>query len=109
MLPGGEDIAIHFEVQVIGRAIVHDLNVRVGQQLVIVAVGLRNRELIGLPLSEVLPPLGDGGDFDVAEPAKGLNVRRANETSADDACFDSLHDGWFVDWRRDQDQRDLQD
>jgi hypothetical protein len=87
----GEDVAVDLEVQVVWRAVVDDLDVRVGQQLLVVAVGFGDRKLVGLALGEVLPALGDGRDFDEAEAAKRLDVCWADETGADDACFDFCH------------------
>ena len=92
MLVRREDVAVHLEVQMVRRAVVNDLNLGIGQQLLVVAVRLGDRQLVRLALGEVLSALRDGRDLDEPEPPNRLDVRRANETSADDACFDFCHD-----------------
>ncbi len=91
VLARGHDVAVHLEVEVIGRAVVNDLNFRVGQELPVIAIRLGNRQLVGLSLGEILAAFGDGCDFHEAEAAESLDMGGADETSADDACFDSLH------------------
>ena len=95
----GQDFLVDREVQMIRRAVVHDLNLRIGQQLLVVAVRLGDRQLLGLGLGEVVAALGDGRDLDEAEPPNRLDVCGADETGADDACFDFGHVESVVDCR----------
>ena len=91
MLLRREDFLVDREVQMIRRAVVHDLNLRIGEHLAVVAVRLRDRQLLGLGLRQVVAALRDRRHFDKAEPPQRLDVRRADESGADDACFDFGH------------------
>ena len=65
---GGQDFLVDREVQMIRRAVVNDLNLRVGQQRAVVAVRLGNRKLLGLRLGQLVAPLRHRRDLDKAEP-----------------------------------------
>ena len=91
VLAGREDVLGDREVEMIRRAIVHDLNLRIGQAVAVVAVRFRYRERRRLRLGQLLPPLRHRDDFDIPQPPQRLDVRRADETCADDACFDFGH------------------
>ena len=70
-----EDVAIHLEVQMIRRAVVHDLDLRIGEQLLVVAIRLGDRKLVRLALGKFLPALGNGRDLDITQA--GESPRRA--------------------------------
>ncbi len=91
MLARRDDLFVDLEMEMVGRAIVHHLNLRIGQQLVVIAVSLRNREHRRLRRREFLPPLRHGDDVDKTQSPERLDVRGADETCADDAGFDFGH------------------
>jgi len=94
VLTCGENLFVDLKMQVIGCAVVNDLNLGVGQQIVIVAVRFGDRQCIGLGLGQLLSTLRDGGDLNKTKSTQRLHVNRANETSANNACFD-CH-GWLI-------------
>jgi len=86
-----QDVAIHLKMQVVGCAVVNDLNFRIGEQLLVVAIGFGDRQFVGLCLREIGIPLGHGHHFDKAQPAERFDMCRADETCTDDSCFYSFH------------------
>ena len=91
MLTGGQDVAVDFEMEMIGRAVVHDSNCFIGEPLVVIAVRLGDRQLGRFVLGQLGVSLRNGGDFDIAESTERFDMRGANESGADDGCLNFLH------------------
>ncbi len=91
MLLRRQNFLVDREMQMIRRAVVYDLNFRIRQQSPVVAVPFGNRKLLGLGLRKVVAALGNRRHFHKPKPPQRLDVRGANESSADDACFDFGH------------------
>jgi hypothetical protein len=85
MLPRPQDLAVNFRMQVVWRAVVNHVQIRMRQQRLDAAVGMRNiqrlRPLVGLGLRA----FSQGHHLHKPEPAQGFDMRRANKTAADNA------------------------
>ena len=73
-------------VQVVGRRNVHDVNIRIVEQSLVVAVALRDAQAIrGLPRRRLIRT-GKRHDVDKTQATDGIHVVRAHE-----ACADKTH------------------
>ncbi len=91
----GDDLFTDGEMEVIGRAIMDDLDVLIGQERIHTAVRFRDVKLVGLGLGELIVRLAQRGHFDKAQSAGRFDVRGPDETGADNSCFDGSHlGGW---------------
>ena len=91
--------AIDLEVKMIRRTVMHDLDFRIGQQVVVIAVSQGDRQVGRLPLGELLPSFRDGENFHGAESSEGLHVCGTDKPRADDSCLNSLHSVWRLVFR----------
>src|SRR5205823_5918244 len=81
----------NLEVQMVGRAIVDDLDFLIGQKILNTAVGLRNVQFVGFGLGQFIIRLAKRNHLNEAKPSSRLDVCRADESGADNACFYSFH------------------
>ena len=84
MLAGAQRGRRHLEVKAVRRGDVDGVDLRAGQQLAIVGERPRNGQPLG-GLSHEGILVADGRDGD-AQPTQRLDVDRADESGADDAC-----------------------
>jgi hypothetical protein len=87
---------VHGVMQVVGRRIVHDLDVGVGNQRLRTAVGLRHVQLVGLLARRRLAARRNGYDIHVPEAPHGVQVMRADEASPDESHPDSCQRALLV-------------
>jgi hypothetical protein len=81
----------HGHMQVIRRRVVDDVDVGIGDQRLVAAVGLGHAERVGFPPRRRLGRSGDGDDIDEAEPADRVDVVSADEARADQAHSNARH------------------
>ena len=78
-------------VQVVGRGVVHDLDVRIVEQRLVAPVGLRGAQRLRLRLRRGLAAARDRDDVDEAEPPDRIHVMGADKPGAHDTHSDSFH------------------
>ncbi len=78
-------------VQVVGRGVVHHVDVGVVQERVVAAVGLRHPERIRLRSGRGVAAAGNGHDVDEPQPPDRVNVVRTDKAGAHDAHPDPFH------------------
>ena len=91
VLPLGDGRGVDRIVQVVGRGVVHDLDIRIVEQRLIAAVGLRGAERLGLRLRRSLAAPRDRDDVDEPEPPDRIHVMGPDKPGAHDTHADSLH------------------
>ncbi len=91
MLARLDDLDIDLGVQVVGRAVVHHLDLRIGEQLFNVLVAARDVVFSRFALRQLVVDIGDGDQVGKADPAHRLDVADADVAHADDACLDRCH------------------
>ena len=79
------------DVQVIRRRVVDDVDVGIGGQRLVAAVGLGHAERVGFSTRRRLGRSGDGDDIDEAQPADRVDVVSADEARADQAHSNARH------------------
>ncbi|CDN42872.1 hypothetical protein BN871_BZ_00050 [Paenibacillus sp. P22] len=85
MLARSDNGFVDLEMKVVRRAVMHHVDVWMGQQLPIIAIGKRHAKLCRFFPRHLFAVLGEGDDFDEFEPAHGLDMRRADKAGSDDA------------------------
>src|SRR6266403_2963712 len=96
MLAGANDLFADLEVQMVGGAIVDDLDFLVGQKILNTAVGYWNVQFISLGPRQFIIRLAKGDHLDEAESSSSLHMCGADETGSDNSCFDSFHSSFIV-------------
>ena len=86
-------------MQMIGRAIMNDLDFVIGQKILELAVSFWNPQLRGLGFGQFLARFAEGDHFDKSETAHRLDVSRADESSADNSCFNCFHGSFLFECR----------
>src|SRR5581483_3371669 len=76
----------------IGGNHVHRLNLRIGEDLAIIAGGARNSIGISEFARHLFGDAGDRRDFHIAQPTDSFRMRLAHETSTDESGLDLSHD-----------------
>ena len=77
-------------VQVVGRRVVHDVDVGIVEQRLVAAVRLACAERLGLALRRRLAAARHGDDVDVPEASNRFHMVRPDEPGAHDAHPDAF-------------------
>ncbi len=91
MLARGHDLFADLEMDVIRRAVVHHVDLLVGEQRIHAAEGFRNMELRGLCFRQLVARLAQRVHLDKPQPPRRFNVRRPDEPRPNDASLDRFH------------------
>ena len=78
-------------VQIIRRGVVNDMDVGIGDERFVAAVGFRDAKRVGLAPRGRVGAGRDGNDVDEAETAHGVDVMGADEPGADKVHSDAGH------------------
>ena len=96
MLAFGNRRGVDREVQVVGRRVVHDLNVGIVEQRLVAAVGLRHAERLRLLLRRRLAAARNRDDVHEPETPHGVEMMRADESGPDESHADTLQSALLV-------------
>ena len=91
VLAFGDGRGIDRIVQVVGRGVVHDLDVRIVEQRLVAPVGLRGAERLRLGPGRCLAASRDRDNVDETQPPDRIHVMGTDKSGAHDSHADSLH------------------